>query len=166
MATLEFASDHDQQGFFHRHVAARFIQRFLYAVGGGLEHLQIDRQFATVADIDPVIAGGPRVQHRRNVVLCVTGREQHAGHGENVVDPLIDQLAQPVLDHRRGEFQKPVFDGNAVGPFAYRDRQFFELGNRAFIAAAMAAHHDACGQMSLPFRQQLISRRDGAIVAG
>ena len=93
-------------------------------------------------------------------------REQHARHREHIRDTLIGQLAEPVLDHRGREFEKSVFDGYIARPCADRDGQFFKLRNRAFIAAAMAANHDSCGQLSLLFRWQLIPDACRAIVAG
>ena len=88
------------------------------------------------------------VQNRRNVVLRVHGGKQHAGHGEHIGHPLVRQFGEPVLDHRGREFEKTVLDGDIPGPFADRDRQFFELGDSAFVAAATVALAVSLGLVS------------------
>ena len=48
------------------------------------------------------------VEDRGDIVLHMTGGEQHAGHRQNMIDALGGQLVEAGADDRRREFQKSI----------------------------------------------------------
>ena len=79
------AADDREQRLLARHVAAGPGERRLDPVARRAQELGVDAEIAAEADPQPVL-GGVAVQHRGYVVLDVAGGEQHARHGEHLVD--------------------------------------------------------------------------------
>ena len=83
------------------------------------------------------------LEHGGNIVLGMTGGEQHAGDGEDVLDALLAQAIEAEVDHRVGEFEIAVFDRNIGQSRLEGFGESGEFADGALVAAAMAAQHDA-----------------------
>ena len=117
------------------------VERLCHTRAGGPDHARVVAQRAPEADFD-VVLRSVGVEHAGHVVLDVTGREQHARNGEDAFRAAVAQAVESVADDRPGEFEKPVVQGpfEAAAQFL---REHAELGNRALVAAAVAAKHDS-----------------------
>ncbi len=138
------APDHDQHRLVRRIILAHAVDRLLDAGAGGAHHLGIDAELAAVLDPQALVLRHICIEHRGDVVLDVSGGEQHARHRQDMGVALGPQRLDPVADHRRGELQKRVLDivvRHARGELA---RHLGEFAARARIAAAVPAQQHAC----------------------
>ncbi len=129
-------------------------------VTGGLQHLQIDSQFAPILDRDAML-GGIGVEHRRNVILRMSGGKQHAGHRQDMRHTLFAKLVETGLDHRCGKFEIAIFHRPVGEQGSQLFSQHGKFGNRRFRARTMSAdHHTIFGSSSVmhgschPLRQK------------
>ena len=136
------APDHHQHGVVPRHIVPRPIQRLLDAIPRRFQHLRIDAELACVADLHAGMRNLVSAQYRRDVVLGVAGREQHAGHRQHQVVPRRVQLVQTVADDGRGELQEPALDLVLWQPLSQASGDSVELRDCVLVTAAVTADHD------------------------
>ena len=105
------APDHRQQGLFARNFAARLRERRLDPVAAPRAN-SFGSMPSSRPKLDPnAMVGGILVEHRWHVVLDVAGGEQHARHGQHVIDAARPQPVEPLAQHRPRELQKAALDG-------------------------------------------------------
>src|SRR5262249_3407474 len=131
------------QSLVARHLAARHAFGLLDAGLRNTQQPHIDVEVAAVVDADLRMPRRVFVEYGGNVVLHMTGGEEHAGHGEDALDALGAQLVQAVADDRAREFEEAAGDRIVRQPPGKAVRHGGELADRLVIAAAMAAHHYA-----------------------
>ena len=119
------------------------IKRFLDALTGCPDHLQVDPEFAAIIDDHTGILRLIGVEHARDVVLGVAGGKQHAGNRKHPLDAHRAQLVETVGDNRVAEFEIAVFDRHVgiAGAQAFCHR--CEFAGCVLVAAAMATNHDS-----------------------
>ena len=128
-------TDHHQQGVGHRHL--RGLGQGLTDAGScRRDHQPVNPQFPAV------INGQSRfsavgVEHRRNVVLGMPGREKHGGNGQHFLHALRSQVLETITQDGLGEFKESVFHRKPFQPLFEADRQALELLNRQTIATAV-----------------------------
>ena len=66
-------------------IALSAIERFLDPVGSGANHLGVDAELLAVINLESVF-GRISIEDGGNVVLGVTGGEEHAGDGQHLVN--------------------------------------------------------------------------------
>ena len=132
------AAHHHQQGVAEGHIGGGPIEGRLDAGAGGQDHAAVDPQLAAVVDAQPRFSG-VGVEHRGDVVFGVAGGEQHAGHRQHPLHPLLPQALEPIAQDRPREFQVAVFHRQLRQAAAQPLRQLGEFPHRLAVAAAVAA---------------------------
>ena len=137
------SADHHQHGVVQRYIPVRPVQRLPDSVSRRLEHLRIDTELARIANLHARVPRLVGAQHRRDVVLGVTRREQHAGNRQHQVVPGLVQPVETVTDDRGGELQKAALDLIPRQPLAHAPGDGVELVHRIDVATAVTANHDS-----------------------
>ena len=135
------APDDDEHRLVERDAAPGRVERGGDPVPRGAKQLLVDPELAGVADLHLRVLGLPGVEHRRDVVLGVAGREQHPGDREAKLGPAPAELVEPVADHRGRELEEPALDVVLREPLADAGRDRLELRDGLRVAAPVAAHH-------------------------
>ena len=134
---------HHKQGVFHRNIAACCFQSSPNTRLRRLQHFRIDIQGAGVADLQPRIVRFIFIEHGSNVIFHMVGGKQHAGHGQDMVHPLIAEGIQTRADNRCREFQKSVFHWIFREPFGELDLQGGEFSDCFLAPATVTTDHYA-----------------------
>ena len=108
----------------------------------GQDHAPVDPQFPAVVDAQSRF-GGVGVEHRRNVVLRVAGREQHRRYRQHMLDSAEAQGIETIAQDRPGEFQIAVLQRHRREIPAQGLGQAGEFGHGQPVPAAMAADQNA-----------------------
>ena len=87
----------------------RLVKRLGDTVACRLQHLKIDRKLAAILDGDAML-GGIGIENGRDIVLRMSGGEQHARDGQHMCHALFPKFVQTGFDDRRRKFQIAVFD--------------------------------------------------------
>ena len=127
----------------HRDVVSGPVERLLNPIPGRLEHLRVDAELAGVANLHARMLGLVRAQHGRDVVLGVTGCEQHARDRQHQVMPGRMQLVETVANDGGGELQESALDVIVRQPLAQAPGDGVELFHRIHVTTAVTADHDS-----------------------
>ena len=107
----------------------------------GAKQLFVDPELARVADLHLRVLGLVGIEHRRDVVLGMAGREQHPGDREAELVAAPAKLPEPLADHRGRELEEPALDVVPRETLADAGGDRLELRDGLHVAASVAAYH-------------------------
>ena len=147
------AADHHEAGVVDGalpRLGVGALDRLAHALPGGGDQLRVDAELASAAHLDPVLRG-VGVEHGRDVVLRVHGREQHSRNAEDAPASLFAQPVEAVADDGVGELQVAVLQ-LPVGRQQRRQPvgEGGELVDRRLAARAVTAENHASLHVSFP----------------